>query len=169
MPISHEDLEPLLSDAQEAFRRGGQIPEEGLDVASPDLVQLRKACRLLSGADQLLEDGYYTLTIEASFTSIERTLLFWLITENHHDPSQPPQSHTTAINRSAEVGFITAEVATELENLWNENRAQTYYQDGLATATRASAIAALAGGIHSQIINLVGKSHECICESASYD
>ena len=82
MPINHEDLEPLLSDAQKAFRRVGQIPEEGLNVASPDLVQLRKACRLLSGAEQLLEDGYYTLTIEASFTSIERTLLFWLITED---------------------------------------------------------------------------------------
>jgi hypothetical protein len=164
MPISHDDIEPELSNAQEAFRRGGQTAEEGLDVSSADLVQLRKACRLLSGTGRLLEDGYYTLTIEAAFTSIERTLLFWLITEAHHEPSKPPQSHTTAINRSAEVGFITEEVATDLEDLWNENRAQTYYQDGMATDKRANSMVALAGEIHSQIVNLVGQSHECICE-----
>lgn len=164
MPIDHNDIEPLLSNAHDAFRRGGQTAEEGLDVSSADIVQLRKACRLLSGAEQLLEDGYYTLTIEAAFTSIERTLLFWLITDGHHDPSQPPQSHTTAINRSAEVGFITDELATELEELWNENRAHTYYQDGMATDERAAAMVALAAEIHSQIINLAGQSHECLCE-----
>ncbi len=164
MPINHDDIEPELSNAQDSFRRGGQTAEEGLDVSSADLVQLRKACRLLSGAERLLEDGYYTLTIEAAFTSIERTLLFWLITEGHHDSSQPPQSHTTAINRSAEVGFITDDVATDLEDLWNENRAQTYYQDGMATDERANAMVALADETHSQIINLVGQSHECICE-----
>jgi len=164
MPITHDDTEPELSNAQDAFRRGGQTPEEGLDVSSADLVQLRKACRLLSGAERLLESGYYTLTIEAGFTSIERTLLFWLITEAHHDPSQPPQSHTTAINRSAEVGFISDEVATELEELWKENRAYTYYQDGMATDKRADAMVALADKIHSQTVNLVGLSHECVCE-----
>ncbi|MFC7132694.1 MULTISPECIES: hypothetical protein [Salinibaculum] len=164
MPINHDDIEPQLSNAQEAFRLGGQTLEEGLDVSSAELVQLRKACRLLSGAERLLEDGYYTLTIEAAFTSIERTLLFWLITEGHHDPSQPPQSHTTAINRSAEVGFITDEVATKLEDLWNENRAYTYYQDGVATDDRGDAMVALADEIHLQIVNLVGQSHDCICE-----
>ena len=30
MPISHDDIEPLLSNAQDAFRRGGQTAEEGL-------------------------------------------------------------------------------------------------------------------------------------------
>ncbi len=164
MPISHEDLEPGLSNAKEAFRRGRQTPETGLDVSSADLVQLRKACRLLSGAGQLLKDGYYTLTIEAAFTSIERTLLFWLISEGHHDPSQPPQSHTTAINRSAAVGFLTEEVAADLEELWNENRAHTYYQDGMATDERATSMVALAGDMHSQISNLAGQAHECICE-----
>lgn len=163
MPIDHDDLEPRLSNAQDAFRRGGQTSEDGLDVASANLIQLRKACRLLSGADQLYEDGYYTLTIEAAFTSIERTLLFWLIMEGHHDPSRPPQSHTTAINRSADVGFITDEVAMELEDLWKENRAHTYYQDGMATEERANAMLALAGDIHTQIVNLVGQSHECLC------
>ncbi|WP_458190990.1 hypothetical protein [Haladaptatus sp. NG-WS-4] len=99
MPIELDDIEPLLTEAEEAFRWGGQHPEEGLDISDAGLIQLRKACRSLSGADRLLSDGYYTLTIEAAFTSIEKTLLFWLIHESHHDPSNPPQSHTTAIQR----------------------------------------------------------------------
>jgi HEPN domain-containing protein len=164
MPIRHKDIEPLLSNAQDVFRRGGQTIEDGLDVSSADLVQLRKACRLLSGAERLLEDGYYTLTIEAAFTSIERSLLFWLITEGHHDPSQPPQSHTTAIKRSADAGFLTDEVATELEELWTENRAHTYYQDGMATDKRADAMVALAADIHSQIGNISRQSHDRICD-----
>ncbi|MCY4732546.1 hypothetical protein KY092_18555 [Natronomonas gomsonensis] len=68
------------------------------------------------------------------------------------------------MNRSAEVGFISDEVATELEELWKENRAYTYYQDGVATDKRADAMVALADEIHSQTVNLVGLSHECICE-----
>ncbi len=50
------------------------------------------------------------------------------------------------------------------EELWNENRAHTYYQDGMATDERAAAMVALAAEIHSQIINLAGQSHECLCE-----
>ncbi|WP_227356017.1 hypothetical protein [Haladaptatus salinisoli] len=164
MPIELDDIEPLLTEAEEAFRWGGQYPEEGLDISDAGLIQLRKACRSLSGADRLLSDGYYTLTIEAAFTSIEKTLLFWLIHEGHHEPSNPPQSHTTAIQRSAEVGFVSDEIATRLVDLWRMNRAQTYYQDGLATQERATALLKLATHTHSYIIDLVRVRHECVCE-----
>lgn len=163
MPITLDDIEPKLSDAEAAFRHGGQNPERGLDVSEAGLVQLRKACRSLSGAEKLLTDGYYTLTIEAAFTSIEKTFLFWLLYEGHQDPANPPQSHTTAINRSAEVGFISEEVASRLDDLWTENRAQTYYQDAIATRERAETMAALSTRIHRQTVQLVGLSHECIC------
>jgi hypothetical protein len=103
----------------------------------------------------LLEDGYYTLTIEAAFTSIERTLLFWLITEDHHDPAQPPQSHTTAINRSADVGFLTDGVATELEDLWKENRAhRTTWMEWPRTLAQMRWSALLARSIHRASISL---------------
>ncbi|WP_256297616.1 hypothetical protein [Haloarchaeobius salinus] len=164
MPITLDDIEPTLTDAETAFRHGGQTAEDGLGVSSAELVQLRKACRSLSGADQLLDDGYYTLTVEASFTSIEKTFMFWLIEEGHQDPSNPPQSHTTAINRSAEVGFVSAELASRLDNLWRENRAQTYYQDGKATRERAEAMLELANRIHRRCINIVGRRHECRCQ-----
>lgn len=164
MPLELDDVEPLLTEAEEAFRRSGQRREEGLDVSDAGLVQLRKACRSLSGAEQLLSDGYYTIAIEASFTSIEKTLLFWLIHEGYHDPANPPQSHTTAIERSAEVGYLGDEVASRLVDLWVTNRVQTYYQNGLATHERAEALLELASEIHAYIADLVGIRHECVCE-----
>ena len=163
MPLTLDDIEPELSNAETAFRHGNQDAESGLDVSDAGLVQLRKACRSLSGADQLLAEGYYTLAIEAGFTSIEKTFLFWLIDAGHQDPANPPQSHTTAINRSADVGFISPEIATRLEDLWRDNRAQTYYQNGLATRERAETMLALATRVHSQVLHLAGQHHECIC------
>lgn len=163
MPLTLNDVEPELSDAETAFRHGNQDVEDGLAVSDAGFVQLRKACRSLSGADRLLEEGYYTLTIEAAFTSIEKTFLFWLINEGHQDPANPPQSHTIAIKRSADVGFLSGEVATRLDELWTENRAQTYYQDGMATYERAETMRSLATRIHAQVVSLVGLRHECIC------
>lgn len=163
MPLDLDDIEPLLSDAEAAFRLGGQETEAGLDVSDAGFVQLRKACRSLSGGEQLLNDGYYTLTIESAFTSIEKTFLFWLIAEGHQDPANPPQSHTTAIKRSASVGFISSETADRLDELWTENRAQTYYQDGKATRERAEAMVTLGDRIHRLVTNLAGVRHECVC------
>jgi len=164
MPITPDDVEPELSDAESAFRFGDQRPESGLDVSDAGLVQLRKACRSLSGASDLLADGYYTLTIEAAFTSVEKSLLFWLISDGYQDPANPPQSHTTAINRSADVGLIAVDVADRLEDLWRDNRAQTYYRAGAATRERAAAMLALATRIHAHVTALSGRRHECICE-----
>jgi HEPN domain-containing protein len=163
VPLDLDDIEPLLSDAETVFRRGGQETEGGLDVSDAGFVQLRKACRSLSGGDRLLKDGFYTLGIEAAFTSIEKTFLFWLIAEGHQDPASPPQSHTTAIKRGAAVGLISTDTADRLEELWTENRAQTYYQDAKATRERAEAMVALANRIHTLVVNLVGVRHECVC------
>lgn len=117
MPITEDDVEPELENVEDAFRYGGQEPEVGLAVSDGRLVQLRKACRSISGAERLLDEGYYTLTIESAFTSIEKTLLCWLIDEGHQDPSNPPQSHTTAISRAADVGFVSTEIADRLDDL----------------------------------------------------
>lgn len=163
MPIDPADVEPMLSDVEEAFRRGGQRREDGLDVSDAGLVQLRKACRSILGAERLLADGYYTLTIEAAFTSIEKTLLFWLIDEGHQDPARPPGSHTTALERSAAVGFMSDETASRLVDLWKANRAQTYYQDAVATRERAVTTLELADRIHAHVVHLVGSSHDCVC------
>ena len=166
MPIDVGDLEAELVAAERAFEEGGQTREAGLDVDDAGLVQLRKACRSLSGADRLHDAGYYTLVIEAAFTSIEKTLLFWLTWEGHHDPSRPPQSHTTAIRRSVEMGLIGEDVGDRLVDLWEANRARTYYQDAIATEQRADALLELARRIHERVLRLVGIHHECVCSAS---
>jgi hypothetical protein len=163
MPIDVDDIESELEAAEWAFEEGGQTPEAGLNVEDAGLVQLRKACRSLAGAERLLDSGHYTLVIEAAFTSIEKTLLFWLVREGHHDPSQPPQSHTTAIHRSVDMGLVGESVGMRLVDLWEANRARTYYQDAIATEQRAVELLELAQSLHRQILQLAGVDHECVC------
>lgn len=164
MPIDSRDLEPALSSAEEAFRRGGQKHEVGLDVGDASLVQLRKACRSISGAESLLPSGYYTLVVEVSFTSMEKTLLFWLLQERHRESSTPPGSHTTAIDHSAQVGFVDDEVADRLAELWRANRVQTYYREARATHERGVAMLELASRLHALVVDLAGVRHECVCD-----
>jgi hypothetical protein len=76
--MSSTRIEQLLNDAQAAFDRRPSNIETGLDVSDAALLQLRKACRLLAGAQSLQEQGYDTLVIEASFVAMERTVEFRL-------------------------------------------------------------------------------------------
>lgn len=60
--------------------------EEGLDpdAHDPDVIQLRKACRLLDACRLLRDhDGYHTSVIEMSFAAIERTLEFYALTASN--------------------------------------------------------------------------------------
>jgi hypothetical protein len=78
--MENSEIEDMLDQASEAFRRSPESPEAGLSVDDPALLQLRKACRLLEAAEFLkAEDGYYTLVIEAAFSVVERTLQFYLL------------------------------------------------------------------------------------------
>jgi len=52
-PVSSTRLEQLVDDVQAAFDRSPTDIEPGLDVEDSALLQLRKACRLLTGADAL--------------------------------------------------------------------------------------------------------------------
>lgn len=72
--MSSTRIDQLIDEVQAAFdRRPGDI-ESGLDVEDAALLQLRKACRLLAGAETLRDADYYTLVIEASFVAIERSV-----------------------------------------------------------------------------------------------
>ncbi|SFS10423.1 hypothetical protein SAMN05216559_3727 [Halomicrobium zhouii] len=80
MPDDPDALVSTLDDAEDAFggyALGGLDSEEGLDPTAhdADVIQLRKACRLLDACRVLREhDGYHTSVIEMSFAAIERTL-----------------------------------------------------------------------------------------------
>ena len=77
--MSSNRIETLIDEVQAAFDRPPADIERGLETDEADILQLRKSCRLLAGAETLLEQGFYTLVVEASFVAIERVIEFKLL------------------------------------------------------------------------------------------
>ncbi|WP_247004601.1 hypothetical protein [Halosolutus gelatinilyticus] len=161
--MSSTRIEHLIDNAQAAFDRRPEEIELGLDVADAALLQLRKACRLLAGAEALHDAGYYTLVIEASFVAIERTVEFRLLERGTMEPADLPGTHPGVYREAAAVGIFAEFVAEDLADLWRDHRAKTYYQDGLASAERAHAMYALASEIHAFVTGRSSQGHECLC------
>jgi hypothetical protein len=140
--------------------------ETGLDVESPELLQLRKACRLLETAHHLkTENWYYTVIIETSFATIERTFQFYLINYNFLDPEEYID-HREVYRRSGEAGLYSPEFKEKLVSLWKNNRSRSYYREGVGSRQRAEKMLQLAEAIHIHVLQLAGETHECICSTA---
>jgi len=65
-----------LAAAERSFEQSPDTIVEGLDVDEVELLQLRRGCRLLAAASRLREEDYYTVVIESSFVTTERTIQF---------------------------------------------------------------------------------------------
>ncbi|MFB6187972.1 MAG: hypothetical protein ABEI86_14050, partial [Halobacteriaceae archaeon] len=77
--MDNSSIEDKLDDVLQEFRTGSGQPETGLEVDDSPLLQLRKSCRMLAAVKSLQEqNGYYTVIIETSFASIERSIQFYL-------------------------------------------------------------------------------------------
>lgn len=163
--MSSTRIDDLTADVQAAFDRRPNDIEAGLDVSSPALLQLRKACRLLAGARTLRAQGYHTLVIEASFVAIERTIEFRLLERGTMEPDDLPGTHTGVYREAAAVGIFSEATAEDLASLWRDYRAKTYYQDGLATASRAKKLSELATEVHAFVVGRSSQGHECACDS----
>jgi hypothetical protein len=125
--MSSTRIEQLIADVQAAFDRRPTEIESGLDVADAALLQLRKACRLLTGAAALREADYYTLVIEASFVAIERTVEFRLLERGTMQPDGLPGTHPGVYQEAAGVGVFATSIAEDLADLWRDHRAKTYF------------------------------------------
>ncbi|MXV60729.1 hypothetical protein GS429_01310 [Natronorubrum sp. JWXQ-INN-674] len=165
--MSSSRIDQLLDDAQAAFDRRPREIESGLDVEDAALLQLRKACRLLAGAETLREAGYHTLVIETSFVAIERTVEFRLLERGTMQPDDLPGTHPGMYREAATAGIFSESTADDLADLWRDHRAKTYYQDGLATAARAEQMYALATEIHAFVLGRSSHGYECCCDSTS--
>jgi len=161
--MSSTRIEQLVDDVQAAFDRRPTEIEEGLDVGDAALLQLRKACRLLAGANTLRDASYYTLVIEASFVAIERTVEFRLLSRGTTEPDDLPGTHPGVYREAAAAGVFGESLAADLADLWREHRAKTYYQDGLASAARADATFDLEMEMHAYVVGRSRRGHECIC------
>lgn len=161
--MSSARIEQLITNVQAAFDHHPTDIESGLDVDNAALLQLRKACRLLAGAETLRDANYDTLVIEASFVAIERSVEFRLLERGTIQPADLPGTHPGVYREAAATGVFTESVAADLADLWRDHRAKTYYQDGLASAARADAMYELAIEIHEYIVGRSRQGHECIC------
>lgn len=163
--MENSDAEDLLDEAHTLFESSGTNFEEGLDVDDASMLQLRKACRMIDAANFLHEqDGYYTVIIEISFAALERTIQFYLL-ENGLLHEDEYVDHNTVYQRGTDAGLYNQEFADKLTSLWQNNRSDTYYREGVATEKRAEKMLELAETVHSHILQLAGESHECICNT----
>ncbi|NHN65898.1 hypothetical protein G9463_22005 [Haloarcula sp. JP-Z28] len=161
--MENESVLNALAAAERSFEQTPQNVEDGLDVDEAELVQLRRACRLLAAASRLLDDGYYTVVIESSFVAIERTIQFRLIHDDAMDASEVISSHRRLYQRGAEIGLYDDAFGERLAELWNQNRTKTYYRLGIATESQAKAMHELATDVHQDLINASQVRHECLC------
>jgi hypothetical protein len=168
VPDEPDDLGEAVAHAEDAF--GGQLGqpdyEEGLDPNDhdADVIQLRKACRLLDACRLLRDhDGYHTSVIEMSFAAIERTLECYALTASNDTIDDFREGHDRAYDRGADLALITEETARRLKQLYRDNRAAAYYRDTVAAAQQAEAMFDLAVLVHDYVKDFARCSHECRC------
>ncbi|WP_121823012.1 hypothetical protein [Halostella salina] len=161
--MSSTRIEQLVAEAQATFDRHPTEIEPDLDVNDAAILQLRKACRLLDGAETLRDAAYYTLVIEASFVAIERTIEFRLLERGTLQPDDLPGTHPGVYQEAGAAGVFPESIAADLADLWRDHRAKTYYRDGLASANRAEAMYTLAAELHAYVIGRSRQGHECRC------
>jgi len=75
-------------------------------------------------------------------------------------------NHEEVYRRGKDAGLYDEEFAGKLDNLWRNNRSDTYYREGVATEKRATKMLKLAQAVHCHVLRLAGKQHDCICDAA---
>jgi hypothetical protein len=168
VPDEPDELGEAVAHAEDAF--SGQLGrpdyEAGLDPNDhdADVIQLRKACRLLDACRLLRDhDGYHTSVIEMSFAAIERTLEFYALTASNDTIDDFREGHDRAYDRGGDLGLIDEQTGRRLKHLYRDNRAAAYYRDTVAAAQQAEAMFDLAVVIHNHVKNFAQRSHECQC------
>jgi len=160
--MTSNELEEALGEAEDAFQRRPENPEVGLEyVSDSSVLQLRKACRLLDAAGFLLDrNGHFTVIIEASFVAIERSIQFY-VEEKGYDVAG--QRHTEVYDVGVRAGLFSQDIADRLEELWIENRSESYYRTGIAGEYRAETVFSLAERLHEEVVALT-RTRDCLCE-----
>jgi len=68
---------------------------------------------------------------------------------------------------AAMVGIFEDPTPVNLADLWRDQRAKTYHQDGLASAARADAMCELATEVHAYVTGRSRQGHDCICSEST--
>ncbi|MFB6178499.1 MAG: DNA-binding protein [Halorientalis sp.] len=156
-----------LERAQDAFEmigRGRTEFEDGISADADWKTQLTKACRLLEVVEALQsQDGYYTAVIEVCFGAIERSIEAYALSMTN-DTLQDFQDHQFSYERAHQIGLFDRETATEMQNLYSENRTESYYGGGRPTEEQAEAMTQLATAVHQFAVSQIRDGGVCLCQ-----
>lgn len=155
-----------LSEATEAFDEEGHgMPtrEAGIDTDADWKIQLTKACKLLGAVKKIDSDGYDTAVIELCFGVIERSLEAFALAEGG-DELADFHDHTHCYDRAAALGFLSRGTATELVDLYRNNRTESYYGGRRPTRRQARAMQRLAREIHRYAGDQIREGGVCTCD-----
>ncbi|ADQ68821.1 hypothetical protein C499_05925 [Halogeometricum borinquense DSM 11551] len=75
----------------------------------------------------------------------------------------PRQRHTEVYELGVRAGLFSQDVADRLEELWIENRSESYYRTGIAGEYRAQTLLSLAGTLHEEVVALT-RTQDCLCD-----
>ncbi|MDI6916380.1 MAG: hypothetical protein QMC80_01125 [Thermoplasmatales archaeon] len=173
--ISDKRLQKLIDDCSEAFVGASSkkdVVEPGLyaEWLESHQLQIKKACRLIGLAKNLIDEKtrvgtqqYYTTAIESCFVAMERTVEAYLL-ETKVISDDDFISHEKMFEFGATTGIYTKETGEMLISLWNLNRSNVYYRRGLPTKDAAEGMVSLAVSLHNHVLGLnKNLKKECIC------
>jgi len=157
-----------LDTAVDAFNEAGHgIPtrEPDIDTDTDWKTQLTKGCRLLATVAEIKGDGSYTATVELCFGSIERSLEAFAIAAGGDELRDfQTDSHDRCYDRAAQLGLFTRELSCELDDLYGNNRTDSYYGGRHPTKRQAEAMHRLAREIHRHVADRTREGGVCNCE-----
>lgn len=163
-----ETILDALRQAEDAFAsrgRGRPTSEDGIAAGGDWETQLTKACKLRKVADVIEEqNGHYTAIIELSFGTIERSIEAYAVAMTDDDVSDF-RDHEYSYERAHQIGLFEEETATEMRDLYSENRTESYYGGGQPTDHQATAMTELARAVHTFVVDQIREGGVCICTS----
>jgi hypothetical protein len=135
-------------------------------------VQVRKACRYLAVAHELVHNSreglaqqrHFAAAIEMSFCAAERSCHAVLMHSGHlnEDDIWP---HYDILGKSELAGLWTAEESQVMAELYRENRAAHYYRKAIPSLAKAKAILAVATEIHRVAVrSKMFDGSVCLCK-----
>lgn len=166
-----EDADPsgvteALQEATDAFDETGRgLPayEDGIETDADWKTQLTKSCKLLRAIEQIDGEGHHTASIELCFGTIERALEAFALAEGG-DELRDFHDHTYSYDRASALGLLSPATTGKLEQMYAENRTDSYYGGKRPTREQATAMQSLTRAIHDHVTNQIREGGVCLCE-----
>jgi hypothetical protein len=80
------------------------------------------------------------------------------------DSLQDFQNHDYSYERAHQIGLFEQETAEAMQELYGENRTESYYGGGRPTSEQADAMTDLATAVHEFSVSQIREGGVCICE-----